>query len=91
MSESEVVSLRQQLQQEKFQKLLNGQTVSNLQEKVASMEQQRTGLEALLREKQNILLDSETNAREQKNKAQKSKDKVCYEVTWFIDFHAKFI
>ena len=75
-SESEVISLREQLQQEKLQKLLNGQAVTNLQEKVSSLEEQKSGLEAQLKEKQNTLLDSETNAREQKNKAQKSKDKV---------------
>lgn len=83
-SESEVVSLREQLQEEKLQKLLNGQTVSNLQEKVASLEEQRKGLEALLREKQNTLSSSETSAREQKNKAQKSKDRVCHSLYRFL-------
>lgn len=75
-SENEVISLREQLQQEKLQKLLNGQAVTNLQEKVSSLEEQKSGLEAQLKEKQNTLLDSETNARLQKNKAQKSKEKV---------------
>jgi predicted S18 family serine protease len=76
LSESEVTSLREQLHQEKMQKMLNAQAVTNLEGRVAGLEEQLVALEAQLREKQNALLESDARTREQKNKAQKSKDKV---------------
>ncbi len=76
LSESEVTSLRDQLHQEKLQKLLHGQTISSLQEKLASLEETVFRMEVTLREKQNALLDSERAGREHKAKAQKSKEKV---------------
>lgn len=72
----EVVSLREQLHEEKLQKMLKEQALANLEDKVSGLTERQLSLEALLREKQGALQDSESLIREQKTKAQRSKDKV---------------
>ena len=75
-TEEEAASLREKLHEEKTQRLLKEQAASSLQEKVQDLEERQAGLEMIIREKEAARAESETLAKEQKLKAQKSKEKV---------------
>lgn len=75
-AEEEAASLREKLQQEKIQVLLKEQAIASLQGKVSGLEEKLSGLEVRFGEKQDSLCACESLAKEQKMKAQKSKEKV---------------
>ncbi len=75
-AEKETTSLREQLQEEKMQRMLKEQAASSLQERVQDLDERQVGMERLVREKEAARAESEALAREYKLKAQKSKDKV---------------
>lgn len=72
----EASSLREQLQEEKTQRLLKEQAASHLQDKMHVLEERESVLERQLRMKESTLLDSESSARDYRQKAQRAKDKV---------------
>ena len=75
-AEEEIALLREQFNQEKIEKLLKAQEVSALQERVAALEETQSELEAMIREKQDALHQSERLIKEQSNEVQKAMDKV---------------
>ena len=56
--------------------MLKEQALSNLQDKQTGLMERQAELETTLREKQTGLLESESAVREQRTKAQRTKDKV---------------
>lgn len=76
LCEKEVASLREQLQQEKIQRMIGEQAVLSLQDKVASLEERKAEQDVLLEEKHHTVLTAETYAKEQKIMTQSSTDKV---------------
>ena len=77
LCEDEVASLREQLQQEKIQRVIGEQAVLSLQDKVASLEETKAEKDILLKEKHHTVLTTESYAKEQKIQCQRSREKVC--------------
>lgn len=83
--EEEAASLREQLQEEKTQRLLKEQVASRLQDKVRGLEERESALERQVREKEAALIDSESSARDHRQKAQRAKDKVSNQIHTLVE------
>ena len=86
-AEDEATLLREQLHIEKTQKLLNEQSVFNLKERLASLDENQLRLQTMLKEKQDELCKSEIETIEMKNKAQHFKDKVIIFRSKYPQYH----
>lgn len=77
LCEDQVALLREQLQQEKIQRVVGEHAVLGLQDKVVSLEERKSEQDVLLKEKHHTVLTTETYAKEQKIHSQRSREKVA--------------